>query len=83
MNMKSVLPESSRILILFPAPKVMQHGHGSFAPLPRQFLDEIAGFGYRKVQLVPPEISSNADAPLLYARPDALIAREITYWERV
>ncbi len=87
MNMKSVLPESSKILILFPAPKVSENGRSAFTPLPREFLDELASFGYRKIQLVPQEIarlqSGNADAPLLYARPDAFIAREITYWERV
>lgn len=87
MNMKSVLPQSSRILILFPAPKVSENGRSAFTPLPREFLDELASFGYRKIQLVPQEIarlqSGNAEAPLLYARPDALIAREITYWERV
>lgn len=86
MNIKSVLKENSRLLVLLPAPRVRENGKDSFSPIPRTFLDEIAKVGYRKGQLIPKEISSfshiGTEEPLLYARPDALIARELTLWER-
>ena len=76
MNIKDVLAKNSRLLVLLPAPRVRENGKDTFTPLPRTFLDEIITFGYRKSQLIPGE------EPLLYARPDALIAREFTLWER-
>ncbi len=88
LNMKRVLPEHARILMLFPAPKAAslasRTAESAWTPLPREFLDEVRSFGYRKVQIVPPELARTAtDTPLLYARPDALVAREITLWERI
>ncbi len=87
MNIKSVLKENSRLLVLFPAPRVRDKGQDTFTPLPRIFLDEIAAIGYRKCKLIPEEISDagtqGSQEPLLYARPDAFIARELTLWERV
>lgn len=86
-NIKSVLQENSRLLVLLPAPRVRENGRDTFTPLPRIFLDEIGKVGYRKAQLIPKEISDistkGTAEPLLYARPDALIARELTLWERV
>lgn len=85
-NIKSVLTKNSRLLILLPAPRVRENGKDTFTPLPRIFLDEIAKVGYRKLELIPKEISDISTAgvtePVLYARPDALIARELTLWER-
>lgn len=86
LNMKSVLQKEARLLVLLPAVRVRENGKDTFTPLPREFLDEIARLGYRKGQLVPKEISSlgtsSTEEPLLYTRPDALIARELTLWER-
>ena len=87
MNMKSVLPKNGRILLLLPAPRVAANGKERFSPIPRTFLDEIAAIGYRKGQLIPKELSTSSNAagteePLIYARPDAFIARELTLWER-
>ncbi len=86
-NIKSVLVENSRLLALLPAPRIRENGKDTFTPLPRIFLDEIAKVGYRKLELIPKEISAvstvGTEEPLLYARPDALIARELTLWERV
>ena len=88
MNMKSVLKNGGRILVLFPAPKVRSNGSSAFTPLPRIFLDEVASIGYRKKQLIPKELSpltegTPSSKPLIYARPDAFVARELTLWERV
>ncbi|MDA1168832.1 MAG: hypothetical protein O3A36_00670 [bacterium] len=77
MNIKSVLQENARLLVLLPAVRIRENGKDTFTPLPRTFLDEIITFGYRNIKLIPEE------KPLLYARPDALIAREFTLWERV
>jgi tRNA G10 N-methylase Trm11 len=86
-NIKSILTKNSRLLVLLPAPRIRENGKDTFTPLPRIFLDEIAKVGYRKAQLIPKEISDVSTAgitePVLYARPDALIARELTLWERV
>ncbi|MEK7499311.1 MAG: hypothetical protein AAB649_01760 [Patescibacteria group bacterium] len=76
-NIHSILQANARLLVLFPAPRIRENGKDTFTPLPRTFLDEIITFGYRKLKLILEE------KPLLYARPNALIAREITLWERV
>lgn len=77
MNIKSVLSKNARLLVLLPSPRIRENGKDTFTPLPRTFLDEIMTFGYRNIKLIPEE------KPLLYARPDANIARELTLWERV
>lgn len=80
-NIRGVLKPGANVLILMPCPK----GAEGFTPLPRSFIDEITAIGYRKKQFVPqividqlPTLSSD---PVLYARPDALVAREVTLWE--
>lgn len=80
-NIRKVLEPGATLLILLPCPK----GPEGFSPLPRTFIDEIASIGYRKKQLVPQELASQfspeSSEPVLYARPDALVAREVTLWE--
>lgn len=44
---------------------------------PEAFLDGIARLGYSKVQL-----GKDARGTLLYARPDALVGRELTVWQK-
>lgn len=82
-NIQKVLKPGATLLILFPCPK----GQDGFTPLPRSFIDEIAAIGYRKKQLVPEAIASHFPAgvsdTVLYARPDALVAREVTLWETI
>ncbi|HSX24846.1 MAG TPA: DNA methyltransferase [Candidatus Andersenbacteria bacterium] len=81
-NIRKVLAPGARVLVLLPCPK----GQDGFTPLPRTFIDEIASIGYRKVQLAEQEITSyfqQASDPVLYARPDALVAREVTLWEAI
>jgi tRNA G10 N-methylase Trm11 len=72
-NIIKVVNPGANLLILLPAPK----GPDGFTPLPRTFIDEITAIGYRKTQLV------SQEEPVLYARPDALVAREVTLWEAV
>ena len=82
-NIRKVLRPGANLLILLPCPK----GAEGFTPLPRSFIDEITAIGYRKKQLVPEAITSHFPAgvsdTVLYARPDALVAREVTLWETV
>ncbi len=81
-NIRNILKPGSKLLILFPCPK----GPDGFSPLPRAFIDEIESIGYRKKQLAEQEIISQFQLisdPVLYARPDALVAREVTLWEAV
>jgi tRNA G10 N-methylase Trm11 len=75
VNMRTILQPGDRLLILLPAVRVRNQGVEVFTPLHRAFLDEICSLGYRKQQLIPQEDIT------LYARPNALIAREITLWE--
>ncbi|MEO6077460.1 MAG: hypothetical protein ABIP54_01625 [Candidatus Andersenbacteria bacterium] len=70
-NIRNILKPGSNLLILMPCPK----GQEGFTPLPRTFIDEITAIGYRKKQL------ASREEPVLYARPDALVAREVTLWE--
>ncbi|OGY36314.1 MAG: hypothetical protein A3E36_00160 [Candidatus Andersenbacteria bacterium RIFCSPHIGHO2_12_FULL_45_11b] len=82
-NIRRVLKPGAKLLILLPCPK----GPEGFSPLPRSFIDEITAIGYRKEQLVPQVIASHFPASssdsVLYARPDALVAREVTLWETI
>lgn len=75
VNMRSLLQPGARLLVLLPAVRVRDSQHEQFTPIDRRFLDEIASLGYRKHQLIPQEEVT------LYARPDALVARELTLWE--
>jgi tRNA G10 N-methylase Trm11 len=80
-NIRAIVQPGAQLLILLPCPK----GAEGFTPLPRSFIDEIQSIGYRKKQLVPQELASRfspaSSEPVLYARPDALVAREVTLWE--
>lgn len=82
-NIHVILKPGSQLLVLLPAPK----GEDGFTPLPRDFIDEITAIGYRKKQFVPDELTSHfqlsVSSPVLYARPDALVAREVTLWESI
>lgn len=82
-NIRKVLHPGANLLTLLPCPK----GADGFTPLPRSFIDEITAIGYRKKQLVPQGIASHFPAgvsdTVLYARPDALVAREVTLWETI
>lgn len=82
-NIRVILKPGATLLILLPCPK----GPDGFSPLPRSFIDEMSAIGYRKKQLVPEAIASHFPAgtsdTVLYARPDALVAREVTLWETI
>ena len=65
------LKPGGRVLFLLPA---FRQGR-RFTLFPASFLDEIESLQYRKVQL-----QDRAD--MLYARPGALVGRELTLWER-
>lgn len=83
-NLYPVLNQNGAILFLFPAVKT---DHGGFAPLPSSLFDEIEKCGYSMVELAPDSLRK--DLPLtdrgtyIYARPDALVAREFTLWKKI
>lgn len=80
-----VLKPHGIILIVFPAIRQQWRGD-TFALLPPDFLDAIRKLGYIPKQLSRQELASLAEATprhsLLYSRPDALIGRELTVWEK-
>lgn len=59
----------------------------SFIPFPASLLDEIAAIGYSQRALIPEEIADYYQGTdrgtIIYSRPDALVGREITLWEKV
>ena len=83
--LRDVLTKDGVVLFLLPAFRV-DHGDKGFTFLPESFLDEIAAVGYRRLHLVPEElqqeIAGTERGTLLYARPDAIVGRELTLWQR-
>lgn len=83
-NAYSVLKPGGTILFLLPAWRMRREGN--FLLFPPAFLDEVKALGYRAKQLVPQELKSSFPSvdrgELVYARPDALVGREFTLWEK-
>lgn len=81
-----VLKNTSRVLFILPAVKTVHDGKEAFTPLPDTLIDEIEKCGYHMKQLVPGELApfyeSSSRGTLLYHRPDALVARELTLWQK-
>lgn len=79
-----VLMDNGIILFLFPAVKTQEKG---FTPLPSSLFDEIEKCGYSMVELAPESLRSHVSltdrGTYLYARPDALVAREFTLWKKI
>lgn len=71
-------------LILFLLPAIM--AKRSISLFPEAFIDEIEGYGYRKMQLIPEELAAHFSvhdrSQLVYARPQAFIGREFTLWQK-
>lgn len=85
-NVSALLKKDGLLLILLPAFRE-QFRSPTFSFFPPSFLDEIERLGYRAKQLVPTELASFLPSlsrrQLLYARPDALVGREITLWQKI
>ncbi len=73
------------ILFLIPAFRQSRRRKG-FWLFPESFLDEISTLGYRREQLVPAGLlrwyPTGERQTILYARPDALVGREFTLWQK-
>ena len=75
-NIWPVLKDRGWVVMVWPA-IVNQAGVNSSPTLfPRQFIDEVESIGYSFKQL------GTSNKEVIYARPDALIAREITLWQK-
>jgi len=69
---RTVLKENGVILLALPAFK----SEDRFILFPETFIDQIQEIGYRRIQLIP-------QGEALYARPDALVGRELTLWQKL
>jgi tRNA G10 N-methylase Trm11 len=84
-NARELLSEEGVLLMLLPSIK-LEDNEGWFS-VSQIHLDDLAAIGYRQEQLVPQELAavfpSQERKSLFYARPDAIIGREITRWRKV
>lgn len=80
-----VLKSGAHLLVAFPALRQTWKGP-NFSLLPEDFLDAVAQLGYIPKQLSQPELvvffPPTQRHSLLYSRPDALMGRELTLWEK-
>lgn len=72
-NVCTVLKPHGVILFLLP---VFRQPDGTWAYFEVAFLDELAQLGYGRKQLVPTREEA------VYARPDAIVGRELTLWQK-
>ncbi len=83
-NLHTVLKPGGIVLFLLPAYKLK--GERTYTPLPDSLLDHIQELGYSRVQLVPQDIKrlygQTDRGTLLYHRPEAIVARELTLWQK-
>ncbi len=78
-----LLRDNGVILFLFPAVRTQD---GAWNRVSTLTIDEIKRYGYDLVQLVPKELEAHYPTSqrgtLMYSRPDALVARELTLWKK-
>ncbi len=76
-----ILKNNSYVVFILPA--FRQSGQpANFTTFSKKTFDEITSFGYRLIHL-PSNDSPSDRGTILYSRPDALVAREITLWQKV
>lgn len=76
-TLRPVLKEQGLLVFILPAFR-MERGGEEWQLFPERFLDALARVGYSKDQLGTGERSE-----MLYARPTALVGREITVWQKI
>lgn len=84
-QIKTTLRKEGVVLIALPAFRQKPYSD-SFHLFPETFLDAIGRIGYRRLQLLPEELSTSIPTTrgsFIYARPAALIGRELTLWRQV
>jgi tRNA G10 N-methylase Trm11 len=79
-NAQPVLKNGAFVLFILPSLREGQN----WRLFPPSFLDEVSRLGYDSVHLVPNELQQFYQASergtIIYARPDALVGRELTLW---
>ncbi len=86
-KVRPVLKPGGVILFLLPTVRLAGSAPAVFTPLPPSLLDAIGKTGYSLKHLPLEDMARHYKATergtLIYARPDAQVAREITLWEKV
>ena len=84
-NMLPLLKKSGILLMALPAYRA-ERRRDDWHTLPQSFLDSVTDLGYSLEQLVPEELQTvyppTARGSLTYARPDALVGRELFRWSK-
>jgi tRNA G10 N-methylase Trm11 len=84
-HIQPALRIGSKVIFILP---VFRTGRApeDLTSFPSSFLDEVAAIGYSQRALIPEEIADfyqgTQRGTIVYSRPDALVGREITLWER-
>jgi len=84
-TIRPIFAENGFALVALPAWR-RRRGSASWELFPTGWLDAVEEIGYSKCQLIPEELaavfSPTERVTALYARPDALVGRELTLWKR-
>lgn len=75
---QTVLKPQGVILFALPAFRTPEGSKAHYTLFPETFIDQIQEIGYRRIQLIPPE-----KGEAVYARPDAIVGRELTLWQKL
>ncbi len=82
---KEILLPNGYLVTVLPAVRVDYRGKMKWEFFPGSFVDSLSKKGYSWVQLVPEvsqyEYKGTERGSVFYARPDALVGREITLWQ--
>lgn len=84
INVRPVLKDGGGVIMALPAFRQGLTKNSGFNLFPLSFLDEVGELGYCWSQLLPYELKQYYEASergsIIYARPDALVGRELTLW---
>lgn len=76
INIKPVLKQNGWVIIILPAIVNQDRMQGPLTLFPREFIDEVETIGYSFKQF------GKKTKGIIYSRPDAIVAREITVWQK-
>lgn len=84
INVRPVLKDGGGVVMALPAFRQGPTKNSGFYLFPVSFLDEVKRLGYCWNQLLPYELkqyyAASERGSIIYARPDALVGRELTLW---
>jgi len=75
-NIRPVIKENGWVVAVLPAPLVVEAKSRGYLLFPTEFVDEVERLGY-----ISKHLGKNSRG-IIYARPDAMVAREITLWRK-